>query len=128
MIQLIGHREVMKAINYELLQRRYELYTLNELEAIYLIKKNRTVNKINDFSKKVENINKYNFAHDFYSGIRNVKSKDIKVLKSRYISALIVILATNYFIDYYSDRLEIENSSPKLSQTSKTKANEKEPR
>ena len=95
----------MAAIDFKQLKRRYKLYTLEELKDLYISRKEDTISKIIAFSRKIENINHYNFANDFYSEIGNIKSKDMKILKSKYISALILIEATNYFIDYYTSKL-----------------------
>lgn len=103
MIKLIGYTAVMKAIDYKLLERRYKLYTVEELSEMYSIQKLKTIKKIISFSQNVEDIMNYNFAHNFYLKVEDINYSDREILKEKYISSLILIEATNYFIYYYKN-------------------------
>ena len=108
MIKLITHYEAIKAINLKLHLRRLELYSLAHLEDAYLYEKNKVLFLYREI-QSLYDIKKLNFASEFNRGSRyleNCQDNHYPPKKNELITAIVLFLKTQYFIESYLNQLE----------------------
>jgi len=111
MIKLISIFAVNDIINSKLHANRLNLYSIKQLENVYIYEKEKVLILDRKISK-LYNVKKFNYSIDFNMNcqyLEEMRFHRAKPQKDRLISIIVIFLRTKYMIEYYLTKIEEKN-------------------